>query len=90
MSDKVGAYSGLVEHLAQKLAGTRSAKAVGADFDDLYQEGMIAVWLALESGVTSVGADRIRDRMRNYIRKGANAAWMGYERVDLDDEIPRA
>lgn len=35
------------------------------------QEGLIAVWLALESGVATVGPDHIRDRMRNYMR------WLG-------------
>lgn len=55
-------------------ARSQQAKQVGAEFDDLVQEGLIAVWVALENGVAVVGPERISDRMRNHMR------WLGRAR----------
>lgn len=46
------------------------AAQVGAEPDDLIQEGLINVWQTLERGVTP-SADMIENRMRDYIR------WLG-------------
>ncbi len=71
MNDRVAAYRDLVESIATEIARYRTAIRVGAEYDDLAQEGLIAVWEALESGVDVVGPERIRDRMLNYVRAGA-------------------
>ena len=70
MSAAVGEYLGRCEVLASSLArrGTRGIN--GAEFDDLVQEGLIAVWQSLEQGVTPSQA-HMRARMLNYIR------WLG-------------
>jgi DNA-directed RNA polymerase specialized sigma subunit len=39
-----------------------------AEYDDLRQEGMISVWEQLRDNGYVV-ADRVRDRMRNWIRQ---------------------
>jgi hypothetical protein len=89
MSDRVRDYAGLVESIAAELARGRRAQTVGAEYDDLYQEGLIAVWLKLKAGIDIVGPDHIRDRMRDYMK------WLGahqrqpipYEELlPLDDE----
>jgi hypothetical protein len=81
MNDRVAAYGGLVDSLATELSRSQRARQVGAEYDDLYQEGLIAVWTALDAGVDVVGADRIRDRMRNYMR------WLGRLRIH-DTNVP--
>jgi len=87
MNDRVAAYRGLVESIAHGIARSRRAAQVGAEYDDLVQEGLIAVWLALESGVDTVGQDHIRDRMRNYMRALGGGTKMPYEEMlPLDDE----
>jgi len=58
----VTAYSGLVESLAWKLTGYS-----GAEFDDLYQEGMIAVVLSLKADKV-IAKSFVRYRMLNYCR----------------------
>jgi hypothetical protein len=68
MNDRVAGYRGLVESIAERLAKGRRAAQVGAEYDDLVQEGLIAVWRALKDGVDPVGPERIADRMRNYMR----------------------
>jgi hypothetical protein len=89
MNDQVRAYAGLVESIAEEVSRGRRAQTVGAEYDDLNQEGLIAVWRALESGVKVVGPDHIRDRMKDYMK------WLGaqtrqpipYEELlPLDDE----
>jgi len=88
MNDKVRAYADLVESIAVELSRSRRAASVGAEYDDLMQEGLIAVWIALESGVETVGPQHIRFRMLNYMR------WLGrhgnedYEQMlPFDDEL---
>lgn len=88
MNDRVAGYRGLVESIAAELARSRRAAQVGAEFDDLAQEGLIAVWRALESGVETVGPERIRDRMKNYMKWLGRHGNEGYdEMLPFDDEI---
>ena len=72
MNDQVGGYSGLVDSLARKVAGTTRARRVGAEQDDLAQEGLLNVWQTLERGVTP-SAEIIEHRMYDYIR------WLSYQ-----------
>lgn len=44
-SEQVAEYEGLCEALARKFVGR-----AGAEFDDLVQEGRIAVWQSLQDG----------------------------------------
>ena len=75
---QVAAYSGLVDSLAWKLTGYS-----GAEFDDLRQEGLLSVFLALRAGrMPSKGI--IRNRMINwcrYLRKLENLDAIAYEEL---------
>lgn len=64
MNDQVAAYRGLVESVANRYR----SRHILAEYDDLVQEGMIAVWHALEKGIEP-GPAYIRNRMRDYVRK---------------------
>ena len=64
MSDRVAGYSGLVESVANRF----HSRHILAESDDLIQEGLIAVWQALEKGVEP-GPEYIRNRMKDYVRK---------------------
>lgn len=64
MNDRVAGYRGLVESVASRY----HSRHILAEYDDLVQEGLIAVWRALEKGDTP-GPDYIRNRMRDYVRK---------------------
>lgn len=68
MSDRVADYRGLVESLAAKLANSRAARDARAEYDDLVQEGLIDVWLALDGG-RHPGEEGIRRRMVDWIRR---------------------
>lgn len=67
MSRQVAEYSGLVAHLADGLACSGRAKIVGAEYDDLNQEGLIAVWQTLLRGLP-VSKDVVENRMKDWIR----------------------
>lgn len=87
--DQIRGYAGLVESIAKQLAGSKRAQAVGAEYDDLVQEGLIAVWKKLEQGVEVVGAEHIRDRMKNYMTWLGRKSPIPYdEMLPLDDNIP--
>lgn len=64
MSDRVADYRGLVESIANRYR----PRHILAEFDDLVQEGLVAVWDALERGVEP-GPEYILNRMRSYVRK---------------------
>ena len=81
MNDRVAEYRGLVESLAAKIARSPRAVRVGAEYDDLVQEGLIAVWGALEQGVQP-GEGPITQRMIDWIRHVG--AQVGVQRADRD------
>jgi hypothetical protein len=91
MNDQVAAYRGLVDSLAQQLARSTRARRVGAEYDDLFQEGMIAVWWTLKQKIAP-SAEYIENRMRDWIRQLAHQVRLtarpcGYEsgvRVEVD------
>lgn len=89
MNDRVAGYRGLVESVAQRLVRTRRAQQVGAEFDDLVQEGLIAVFKKLRDGVDVVGEAHVRDRMRDYIKWLGRTEFVPYEEMlPLDDSVP--
>ena len=79
-------HRGLVESLAAKISASPGAKRCGAEFDDLVQEGMIAVWQTTERGHTadlqSVVSNRMRDWVKFLAHRGANSY---AEFLPLDD-----
>jgi len=82
MNDQVGDYVGLVESLAHDIARSRRAQQVGAEYDDLVQEGLIAVWRTIEKG-EHVSKEFVLNRMKNYMR------WLGrHTPVDYDEMLP--
>lgn len=67
MNERVSAYAGVCDALASRLARGARARQVGAEYDDLYQEGLIHVWQSLHRGVapsTAMIINRMRDWMR--------------------------
>ena len=73
----MAAYQPKVEALAKPFSGIE-----GIEFDDLVQEGLIAVWQSLERGIEP-SAEFIKNRMRDWVR---------YERrqlpADYGDMLP--
>jgi len=78
MNSAVANYTAAVEALARKMSRGGRAKQVGAEFDDLYQEGLIMVWLSLERGVCPATA-MIENRMRDYMRYLGRQSPISYE-----------
>lgn len=77
-SEEVGAYSGLIEGLARRMTGY-----AGAEFDDLVQEGMIAVWQTLARGLRP-SRQVVRGRMidwTRYLRRLTNNDAIAYEQL---------
>lgn len=72
MNSAVSAYREAVEAVAERMARTAGAIQVGAEYDDLVQEGLINVWQTLERRVEP-SADIIENRMRDYVR------WLGLQ-----------
>lgn len=66
-SAEVAKYSDLCADLARRLSEGPSGTSVEAEYDDLYQEGLISVWQALERGVTPSAAV-IEARMKDWKR----------------------
>lgn len=67
MNSAVAQYWAAVEAIAVKIAASSVANQVGAECDDLLQEGLINVWQSLERGVTP-STEHIENRMRDYVR----------------------
>lgn len=67
MNAAVAAYRGLVESLAARMANTRAARDARAEYDDLVQEGLIAVWQTLERGAVPAKT-QIQNVMKKWIR----------------------
>lgn len=85
MDAAIAEHSGRIEALAVRFAkpGTRGRN--GVEFDDLVQEGRIAVWQSLSRRIRPTDAF-IRDRMRNYVRwLGRNGAAEYGTMLPLDD-----
>lgn len=61
-SAEVAAYRNLCADLARRFTGKG-----GAEFDDLEQEGMIAVWSLLRRDLP-VSKTSIKNRMRDWVR----------------------
>lgn len=81
MSDRVAAYRGLVESVANRYR----SRHILAEYDDLVQEGLIAVWNALERGVEP-GPGYVRNRLRDYVRK-LNRPSRHEETLAYEDEL---
>lgn len=64
---EVGAWLPHCEFLALKFATPGRRGRHGAEFDDLVQEGLIAVWTLLKEG-KPVRTTRVESRMRDYLR----------------------
>jgi DNA-directed RNA polymerase specialized sigma subunit len=84
INDRVAGYRGLVESVASRYR----SRHILADEDDLIQEGLIAVWHALEKGIEP-GPDYIRNRMKDYVRK-LNRPSRHEETVEYNDELGTA
>lgn len=80
IDEQIGAYSGLVKKLASGLA-----QYSDAEYDDLYQEGLISVYLALRAGFTP-SKSVIRFRMLTWCRFIARQK--RYESVSYEDMLP--
>lgn len=77
VTDKqVAAFLPTIEDSARRFARL-------AEFDDLRQEGMIAVWMAFRRGQAPT-VDIIENRMRDWIRKTTRQARLETERFDDD------
>ena len=62
LNEAVAAQVPRVEALAASFANIQ-----GVEFDDLVQEGLIAVWQSLEKGIEP-SQEFIRNRMRDWVR----------------------
>ena len=67
MNQAVASYCRLVDEVARGVEKSRAARQVRAEYDDLFQEGLIAVWQALERGVKP-NSNVVRRRMLGWIR----------------------
>lgn len=76
----VGVYDGLVTGLAERLSRSPAAKRVGAEFDDLRQEGLINVWLTLQRGITP-NTEHIENRMKDWIRYEGRSGGTQYAQI---------
>jgi len=75
---QVAAFIPLVESSAR-----RHQWRVGAEYDDLRQEGMIAVWLAFRRGQAPT-QDIIENRMIDWCRRVARQQRLETDRYDED------
>jgi hypothetical protein len=67
MSGRVAEYSDLVASLARRHSKGSTGTNVEAEYEDLYQEGLINVWQTLERGITP-SAELIGARMTDWKR----------------------
>lgn len=67
MNSAVSQYREAVEAIAERMARTAGAIQVGAEHDDLVQEGLINIWQTLQRGIEP-NAEHIENRMRDWIR----------------------
>ena len=67
INDEIRQYEGLVEEFATSFAKSKAGRGSGAEYDDLRQEGLLAVWQALQRGHTP-SRTIIELRMKGWIR----------------------
>jgi DNA-directed RNA polymerase specialized sigma24 family protein len=67
INDQIRQYENLVENLARQYSGSKAARRVNADVEDLRQEGRLAVWQALGQGVQPANTI-ILIRMKGWVR----------------------
>jgi hypothetical protein len=83
-SEDVARYEGMVQSLAKRFDG-----AQGAEFDDLAQEGRIAVLKSLRRGIPP-SSEFVKFGMIDWIRLCARRGVGGYEELSLvEDELAR-
>jgi len=78
-NEQVAAYQELVASLARRYHGHHQA-----EYDDLYQEGMVAIFQALAKGDLP-SKDIVAKRMRRWVTKCARHGISGYTERN-DDE----
>lgn len=94
LSAEVAEYRGLCETLAARIVRPGSMSRTGVEYDDLVQEGLVAVWQTLSRGVTP-SAEIVRGVMLKYARKmgaekrGGKAEITPYNEELHDDEEGR-
>lgn len=71
----------MVEATAARLSNSSRARRVGAELDDLIQEGLIFVWQTLERG-HRVSGDMVQNRMLDWMRLMARQT--GYDLPSCD------
>lgn len=67
MNGRIAEYREAVEAIALRVSRGAVATQVGAEYDDLAQEGLIQVWQTLERGLTP-STEMLENRMRDYVR----------------------
>lgn len=87
LNEQLRAYAGLLDSLARKLSSGPRAAQVGAEYDDLYQEGQIAIWQSLQRGVTP-SAEFAENRMRDWLRYLGRQTPIPYEALLPLEDYP--
>ena len=83
----IASYKPKVEAIAEKLANSPRSKRVGAEFDDLVQEGLLDVWQSLTRGITpSLATCELR--MRDWIRYMARQKGEWLPAKGMEQHIP--
>jgi DNA-directed RNA polymerase specialized sigma24 family protein len=78
-SDDVRPFTKLVERVAHRYHGVR-----GAEYDDLYQEGMVAVCFAITYGFIP-DEDDVKDRVRSWVRHVSREGMGGFDEALFGD-----
>lgn len=88
MNAAIAEYREAVEALALRVSRSPGAIRVGAEYEDLVQEGLIDVWQSFGRGVTP-SAGIIENRMRTYIRWLGGQIGHARNCVDQPEECPQ-
>lgn len=80
-NEQIAAYQETVSYLARRYHGHH-----GAEFDDLFQEGQLVVFLALRQGEFP-SKDIIALKMRNWVTKCAREGITGYNTREETDGV---
>lgn len=73
-SEQVSAYRGMVAQTARRFVGV-----AGAEFDDLEQEGLIAVWRVLDQGNYRPSSEVVKNACKDWVRLCGRRGFGGYE-----------